>query len=230
MLFVIFIINNKILCIGNQKLRKFNKKQLPKISLSEKEKLAITQFLSQQENLNIEIGCGVGLHPIEYVKTHKPEQLIAIERTKTKFNKFLNRFNSQLKQNPDLKKYLLPIKGDGLSFVVEFIKKHSVCKYFLLHPNPYPKARQLNKRWYAMPAMSVLIESLKPKGRIYLSTNQEYYYKEALDYMQNVWQLSLEQKNTYYQADIKGQTHFEKKYLKRGDAIYSVVFKKSMLD
>lgn len=212
-----------------KKLRKFNKQQLPKMPFSEKEKGLIAQFLSKQKNLSIEIGCGVGLHPIEYAKSHKPDQIIAIERTKIKFNKFLNHFNSQLKKDPELNQYLLPIHGDGLAFVIEFIKKQSVCKYFLLHPNPYPKSRQLNKRWYAMPAMSALIESLKPGGHIYISTNQEYYYKEALDYMQNTWKLSLEQNNTYYKDDIKGKTHFEKKYLKRGDAIYSVVFKKSML-
>ncbi|MBE8222123.1 MAG: hypothetical protein HAW60_05280 [Bdellovibrionales bacterium] len=213
-------------------VRKFNKTQIPTDFFSIKEQQKINKFLlnNLQLGLDIEVGCGVGLHPLEYARLNESKKIIALERTKTKFNKFLNRFNSHLKNQPKLQDHLLPVGEDAIAFILKFIKQKTVDNYFLLHPNPYPKLKHLNKRWHAMPAMSLLVETLKPGGCIHLATNQEYYYKEALSYMQNIWKLSVKSKNTYYKNDIKGRTHFEIKYLNMGDAIFNVIFQKPMLD
>lgn len=212
-------------------MRKFDKSKVLKLALSLEKKTKIYNFISTNpQALDIEIGCGVGLHPLEYIQLNASRKIIALERTKTKFNKFLNRFNSHLKFFPHLSQNLLPVGEDAISFIVEFIGEETVENYFLLHPNPYPKFRHLNKRWYAMPAMSLLVSTLKPGGFIHLATNQEYYYKEALDYMQNVWGFFIKKKNIYYKQDIKGRTHFEKKYLSRGDAIFNVIFQKPVIE
>ncbi|MBE8163338.1 MAG: hypothetical protein HAW63_05060 [Bdellovibrionaceae bacterium] len=212
-------------------MRKFDKSQVPYRHRGLKEQQYIQNFLTTHcaQGLDMELGCGVGLHALEYVQKRKPKKMIALERTKTKFNKFLNRFNSHTKQQPSLKGDLLPVGEDAIPFILEFIKEKTVNNYFLLHPNPYPKAKHLNKRWYAMPAMSLLKETLKPGGCIHLATNQEYYYKEALDYMQNIWKFSIKESKVYYQGDIIGRTHFEIKYLSRGDAVFHVIFQKPML-
>ncbi len=38
--------------------------------------------------LDIEIGCGVGMHPLLYASAHPERFLIAIEKTREKFGKF----------------------------------------------------------------------------------------------------------------------------------------------
>lgn len=213
-------------------MRIFKKQHIPKLLLSKEQRLCFSQFVSGHAwlSLDIEIGCGVGLHPLNYVQANKGRGLIALERTKTKFNKFMNRFNFHLKSNADLGKYLLPVGGDGVSFLSEFVPPQSVENYFLLHPNPYPKAQHLNKRWHAMPAMSLLVDTLKPGGCITLATNQKFYYEEALVYMRDVWKFSILEQTTYSKGDIEGRTHFERKYLSRGEVIFNVVFKKPMLN
>lgn len=212
-------------------MRSFDTENIPRLLLSKEESGAFVEFLScnQELSLDIEIGCGVGLHPLEYIHLTSGRKIIAIERTQAKFKKFINRFNSHLKKKPDLGAVLLPVGGEAISFLLEFIKASTVENYFLLHPNPYPKARHLNKRWYAMPAMSLLVSTLKSGGCITLATNQKYYYQEALVYMQELWKFSIKDQSIYYKGDIKGRTHFERKYLDRGEAIFNVVFQKPML-
>ena len=38
--------------------------------------------------LDIEIGCGVGMHPLRYAKENPSRTLLAIEHTRTRFNTF----------------------------------------------------------------------------------------------------------------------------------------------
>lgn len=53
--------------------------------------------------------------------------------------------------------------------------EHRVSRHYLLYPNPWPKPRQLNKRWYASPAFPVI---LGLGGVLELRTNWSIYAEE----------------------------------------------------
>lgn len=90
------------------------------------------------------------------------------------------------------------------------------ARHYLLYPNPYPKASQIRKRWYASPAFPAL---LKLGGILTVRANWELYAQEfvhalgAAGFAATVQKLALE-------TPITG---FERKYLERGNALFEVV-------
>ena len=175
-------------------------------------------FIVPKLPLDIEIGCGVGLHPILFNKAQPNRCLVALEHTKEKFDKFYRRY-----LNHGSPSNLIPIHANGISWVSQQLPENSVDHFYFLYPNPNPKPGDLNKRWYAMPFMEKVLEVLKPGGKITLATNELFYKDEALNYFLNHWKLNLEEEKKL-PSDFKHRTHFEKKYLERGEDCFNLVF------
>ena len=80
-----------------------------------------------------------------------------------------------------------------------------------------------------MPFMGRLVETLITGGTIKFSTNIESYYLEAIEAMSSLWQLELVRKFIITPSEnhqLSAETHFEKKYLQRGETCYSVIWRK----
>ncbi len=171
---------------------------------------------------DLEIGCGVGWHPIKYAIDNPSRRLIAVEHTREKFESFQGRVfkHAQLKN-------LLPIHADAIRWVTHAIPAGSLDRIFLLYPNPEPKAA--NKRWLRMPFFQRLLETLAPGGTITLATNIESYFDEARVYGVEAWGLEIVGERRFNLAtapDEAPRTHFEKKYLERGETCFDVTFRK----
>lgn len=175
--------------------------------------------LDPEMPLDIEIGCGVGFHPLHYARANPRRQIIAFERTSEKFEKFLGR----LKNHPALPN-LHPIHGDAIPWIVHGVSPESVDQYFILYPNPYPKESQRNLRFYAMPAFVALLKTLKPEGILILATNEKFYADEAEESFVSDWGMKLEIREKYSGTP---RTHFEKKYLVRGEVCWNLIFQKN---
>jgi tRNA (guanine-N7-)-methyltransferase len=171
------------------------------------------------QNLDIEIGCGVGFHPIDYAKKNPERLLVAIEKTKEKFDKFLGR----LKNHPQIKN-VVPVHTNAVWWIAHEVKPETVDRYFILYPNPYPKDAQ--KRFFQMPFMNHLVETLKPGGTITLATNEKYYFEESLKNAQEIFGLKVIEEKIIDPSE-KPRTHFEKKYLERGETCYNLVLEKN---
>lgn len=165
--------------------------------------------------LDLEIGCGVGWHPIKYAQANPNRTLIAIEHTRAKFDGFRRRADRHELPN------LLPIHADAIRWVTHALPESSVDRIFVLYPNPEPQAA--NKRWFRMPFMHELLTKLKPQGTIELATNIATYKDEAKMYASEVWNLELADEHTVTENP---RTHFEKKYLLRGETCFDVTFRK----
>lgn len=170
--------------------------------------------------LDIEIGCGVGFHPLKYARENPDRQLVAFERTAEKFAKFAGR----LKNHPPLPN-LIPVHGDAVPWIAHAIKPESVDRYFVLYPNPYPKERQRNQRFYEMPFMLWLVETMKKGGRLTLATNMDFY-REGAKAKMGEFGLKLVG-DTEVPASALPRTHFEKKYLERGERCWTLEFAKT---
>ncbi len=192
-------------------MRAFDKTNIPKPDVK-------VDIPTNYSNLDIEIGCGVGFHPIDYAKNNPERLLIAIEKTKEKFDKFLGR----LERHPKIKS-VVPIHTNAVWWISHEVKPNSVDKYFILYPNPYPKDPQ--KRFFQMPFMYHLVETLKPGGTITLATNEKYYFDESLKNGQNIFGLKVAE-NKIVDPSGKPRTHFEKKYLERGETCYNLILQK----
>jgi len=192
-------------------MREFNKNKIPKPDFD-------VELLKGFKNLDIEIGCGVGFHPLDYAKNNPNRLLVAIEKTKEKFDKFLGR----IQKHPHIKN-LVPVHSNAVWWITHYAEPRSVDRYFILYPNPYPKDPQ--KRFFSMPFMKYLIETLKVGGTITLATNEKFYFDESLENAKNIFDLDVLEANSFTEIE-KPRTHFEKKYLERGETCYNLILKK----
>lgn len=170
--------------------------------------------------IDVEIGCGVGWHPIQYTKANPDRRLVAIEHTREKFESFQGR----VEKHPSLSN-LLPIHADATRWITHAFPIDGdlrVDRFFILYPNPEPNSP--NKRWHRMPFFRRLIDVLKPGGTIELATNIESYAKEAVEYGRNAWNLEVVENKSF--TERAPRTHFEKKYLLRGETCFNVIFRK----
>ena len=195
-------------------MRDFTKDSIPKPKSE--------TFSYPEMPLDIEVGCGVGLHPIQYSLANPDRFLVALEHTREKFEKFHRRF-----LNHNGPKNLLPLHENAISWISHVLEKETVDKYIFLFPNPNPKASHQNKRFHAMPFMQQVILTLKIGGEILFATNELFYAQECEHFMTSIWNLKLKEKNQIKKEDgIRGRTHFERKYLERDETIYNLVFQK----
>lgn len=174
--------------------------------------------------LDLEIGCGVGWHPIQYAQNHPKRYLIAIEHTRAKFAAF----SSRLRAHSAISN-LLPVHADAIAWTTHFLDPNSLDRIILMYPNPFPKKKDLNKRWYAMPFMSHLLKCLKTNGELLLVTNEKFYMDEASLYFSKVWGLAQVEFTQFSAVTVPGgrpRTHFEKKYLNRGETCFQLKVQK----
>lgn len=163
------------------------------------------------DNCYLEIGAGRGLHAIQFAQTNPDKQLIAIERTRVKFEDFAERASKERLEN------LTPIHADAIPWVVHALPPQSLNGIFLLYPNPEPK--NAAQRWLNMPFFEFLISRLKPNGKVILATNIKDYFDEAVEQTVQVWKLPYHSFNI---DENSKRTHFEIKYLARGEACYQI--------
>jgi tRNA G46 methylase TrmB len=165
----------------------------------------------------VEVGAGQGLFAVQFARKHPEKTLIAIERTQERFARLKQRITSNHCQN------VFPIRANAVNWITHCLSPQSVDGYFFWYPNPYPKSRQQNKRFHAMPFLGQVIQTLKPGGTLTMATNQEFYYTEAKTFMVQVWGLTCLMDRQVAQS-ATARTHFEKKYLTRGDTCWELQF------
>ena len=173
--------------------------------------------------IHLEIGAGKGMHALQWAENNPDKTLIAIERTAEKYQVFAERAATQALRN------LIPVHADAIPYLVHYIPPASVTACFILYPNPEP--HNPAQRWVNMPFFEFLLSRLCPLSQIYLASNIPAYLDEAENRLKEVWQLpyqryaidesflSLSAGHRKWPCDNThpGRTHFERKYLLRGE-------------
>lgn len=172
------------------------------------------QAISSQP-ICLEIGAGKGKHALLFTAQHPQQHLVAIERTREKFEAMQKQHQQEGQEN------LQPVHADALPWVVHALYPQQVEQCFILYPNPEP--HNPAQRWLNMPFFEFLLSRLQPKGQITLASNIPDYIAEAEQQLQQVWQLP------YIKEVIpatSARTHFEIKYLERGELCQQLVISK----
>lgn len=165
--------------------------------------------------LLLEIGAGKGKHALDFVSQNPDKHLVAIERTRNKFDAFAKLTALQNAPNLDA------IHADAIAWIVHAIAPSSVAKIFILYPNP--EQHNPNQQWLNMPFFEFLLSRLRDNGEVVLVTNIESYMDNAAKRATEIWCLP----NTRYQVTIDSQrTHFEVKYLARGETCWELSMRK----
>lgn len=178
-------------------------------------------FECPSTRLVVEIGCGTGTHPLDLARNLVDTTVVAIEHTHERFNKFARRLEREGRPAN-----LLPVHANAISWITHSLRPSSVDDFYLLYPNPYPKRRDLNKRWYAMPFFSRLLETLRPGGHVNLATNLPWYAAEARHFLTHAWGMRISVDREIRASDLaqgfRPRTAFETKYLARGESCFEL--------
>lgn len=154
----------------------------------------------------LEIGAGMGKHAILFATQNPEQSLVAIERTSAKFQAFAARQLDHQLHN------LYPVHADAIPWVVFALPPKSVSQLFILYPNPEPKNPA--QRWLNMPFFEFLLSRLQDNGQITLASNITEYIDEAEQQLIDKWRLPFTRQLV---AKDSARTHFEVKYLARGE-------------
>lgn len=168
-----------------------------------------------EQAICLEIGAGMGRHAILFAEQHPDKTLVAIERTRAKFKVFAAR------QQDHQLAHLYPVHADAIPWVVHALLPRSVEQLFLLYPNPEPKNPA--QRWLNMPFFEFLLSRLQNNAQITLASNIPAYLDEAANQLQQVWKLPFVQQAI---AQDSARTHFEVKYLARGEPCAELIITK----
>lgn len=171
--------------------------------------------------LVVEIGCGVGLHPIQYAERNADKNIIAIERTREKFLKFEGR----LKSHPHLHHRICAVHADAIHFLDQNLEDSSVDEVWILYPNP--EIAKPSRRWFQTPFMGRLVQLMRPRSTLYFATNIEDYASSSVETAPRLgFKLVKDERiEKTINPDFSPRTHFEKKYFERGETLFNFEFR-----
>ncbi|ENW29765.1 hypothetical protein F923_02275 [Acinetobacter lwoffii NIPH 478] len=167
------------------------------------------------EPVCVEVGAGKGKHALLFSKNNPDTQLIAIERTREKFLAMQKQHAVEGQNN------LQTVHADALPWIVHALYPQQVERFFILYPNPEP--HNPAQRWVNMPFFEFLLSRLKTGGTITLASNIPAYIEEAEIQVQELWKLPFAKEVI---AADSARTHFEIKYLERGELCQQLIISK----
>ncbi|MGM8885565.1 SAM-dependent methyltransferase [Psychrobacter sp. 1U2] len=168
-----------------------------------------------QRSLVIEIGAGKGMHALSFAKQNPDKHLIAIERTRNKFDAFFKMTQTQQLSN------LTAVHADAIAWIVQALAPHSLTQIYLLYPNP--EQHNPNQQWLNMPFFEFLLSRLQTGGEIVLATNIEPYIDNAEEQAGTLWCLPTIRQEVPIDSQ---RTHFEIKYLARKETCWQLTMTK----
>ena len=146
---------------------------LPRVAVPDTGQLDATRLFGIDRPMWFEVGFGAGEHMAAQAATNPDVGLIGCEP-------FLNGVVGALGHvdRGGLTNIRLHM-GDALD-VLERLPDASLDRLFLLHPDPWPKARHAKRRFVNPGPLDVIAAKLKPGGEFRLGTDHDIYCRWAL--------------------------------------------------
>ncbi len=158
----------------------------------------------------LDSGCGVGDSTFNLALAYPHYRVLGFDRSEARLDKLSNRH--ELPENG------LVIRAEAEDLWRQLVDaKLFPIRHYILFPNPYPKAAQLNKRWHGSPVFPTLVSL---GGTIELRSNWKNYLEE----FSLAWSIATGQSSiveTYVPAP--SITAFEEKYHQSQQTLWRLV-------
>ncbi len=188
----------------------------PPLIIKKPDNWKVLSGVDWQRPVFVEVGCGTGEWIVAEAARRPDHQFIAIEKTQNRSEILIQRAISAACKN------LIAVRADAVAIVGSCFPEKSVDGFYFLHPNPWPKKRQANRRFFVGPSFAVFDRCLKPGGTIELASNTRGYVDEAAHALTTLWGYRIVTHQTL-SATATPRTAFERKYLARGETIYQLI-------
>jgi tRNA (guanine-N7-)-methyltransferase len=135
--------------------------------------LLTTLFAAHVDDVWLEIGFGSGEHLLRQVETHQDIGFIGCEP-------FVNGMGSLLGAIEDRGIDTIRVHDGDAREVLAWLPDRSICRVFLLFPDPWPKKRQLKRRLLCADILGELARVLRPGGEFRFASDNGDYAAQAL--------------------------------------------------
>lgn len=125
---------------------------------------------AQAKPLVFDSGCGVGESTLHLARQHPEALVIGIDKSDYRINK-----HQRLCEPDEATNYLLVRADLNDIWRLAAAAGWRLSRHYILYPNPWPKARHLQRRWHAAPVFPAL---LALGGCLELRSNWEIYVRE----------------------------------------------------
>jgi len=132
------------------------------------------QFSNSVRELWLEVGFGAGEHLVWQAGQHPDIGLIGAEPYEMGVAKLLTKLEEMPLNNVRI------YEGDGRE-IIEALPDHSLDRFFLLFPDPWPKTRHHKRRFLQMEMLDQLARVLKPGAELRFATDDKSYLPYALE-------------------------------------------------
>lgn len=168
----------------------------------------------------LDSGCGTGRSTVRLALRHPDATVIGVDRSAVRLGRGKNAMG-------DLPENALCVRAElgGFWRLIAERGDFAVDEHFLYYPNPYPKKRDLGKRWHGHPTFPVLL-GLGAR-RLVLRSNWRPYLEEFEEASRLAgagfppYEATLEQPSIERAADA--MTNFEEKYVREGEPVWELV-------
>lgn len=187
--------------------------------------LDFKKIFGNQNEVNLEIGCGKGGFAFAIAKRDKDKNFIAIEKISNVIVEACEKADAERPKNLRF----MNCAAENLSY---YIPKNSISAIYLNFSCPYPKGAYRNRRLtyyrYLRLYQTLLIED----GKIFMKTDDRKFFEFSLrSFSENdfiIQDLSLD---LYADDDPNNiQTEYEKNFVEQGRKIYKAVVGKKRLN
>ncbi|MBW6522580.1 tRNA (guanine(46)-N(7))-methyltransferase TrmB [Sphingomonas sp. RHCKR47] len=189
---------------------------LPRVAVPADGPLSAERLFGDERGLQVEIGFGAGEHLAEQAKAAPDTGFIGCEP-------FLNGVVGALGHIRDggLDNVRVHM-GDALD-VIERLPDASLDRVYLLHPDPWPKARHAKRRMINHGPLDLIAAKLKPGAEFRLGTDDEIYCRWAMMVMNQrrdfAWQASSP-RDFLTRPDDWPETRYERKARRYGHEVW----------
>ena len=165
----------------------------------------ISPWMLETGWLIVDSCCGTGESTRQLARSFPDANVLGIDKSRAR----LAKHESQGPENYRL------IRADVNDFWRLLVRESvPVSRHCLFYPNPYPKASQLRKRWYASPAFPSLVGM---GGQLEVRSNWNLYINEFAVALELV---GVTSEISEVSETAEAVSLFEKKYRERGQALY----------
>lgn len=152
---------------------------LPAIAVPEEGPLSARALFGDDRPLAMEVGFGKGEH-LAFQAERRPDMgLIGAEPWLNGVAGLLAEVEARALSNVRVH------HGDALS-VLERLPDASLTTLWLLHPDPWPKARHAKRRFVNPGPITLVARKLRPGGELRIATDHPLYLRHTLSVMQNM--------------------------------------------
>ena len=189
---------------------------LPKVSVPTEGALDATRLFGDDRPMRLEIGFGGGEHLAAQAIAHPDNGLIGCEPFLNGVVGALNHIRDGALENVRLH------MGDALE-VIERLPDASLDTVYLLHPDPWPKARHAKRRMVNHGPLDLIAAKLKAGGEFRLGTDDPTYCRWAMMVMDQrrdfAW-LADEARDFLVRPADWPETRYERKARRQGHEVW----------